>query len=169
MRELVLGAGNKKDKGFSIVAGNFAYEDPTTLDVDPDCDPDVLWDLDERPLPFEDEEFDEIHAYEVLEHLGTQGDWRSFFEEFSEYARILKPGGKFYATVPMWNSVWAWGDPGHTRIINAGTLSFLNQEQYKQQVGKTSMTDYRHIYKASFVPEYLDVDENTFYFILRKD
>lgn len=88
-------------------------------------------------------EFDEIHAYEILEHLGEQGDFITFFRQFREFHRVMKPGGYFCATVPDYRSVWAWGDPGHTRIINQGTLVFLSKRQYEQQLGRTAMSDYR--------------------------
>src|SRR5207253_648488 len=106
--------------------------------------------LENHPLPFENESFDEIHAYEVLEHLGGQGNWRFFFAEFTEYHRILAPHGSLYAAVPAWNSFWAWGDPSHKRIINEGTLSFLSQEEYAKQVGKTAMSDFRFCYRVDF-------------------
>ena len=35
-------------------------------------------------LPFEDARLDEIHADEVLEHVGAPGDWRTFFAQFVE-------------------------------------------------------------------------------------
>jgi SAM-dependent methyltransferase len=66
-------------------------------------------------LPFDDNTFDEIHAYEVLEHIGKQGDWMRILREWSEWWRILKPGGHLYASSPLWSSEWAWGDPGHTQ------------------------------------------------------
>ena len=72
------------------------------------------------------------------------------------------------ASVPRWDSVWAFGDPGHTRVINEGTLSFLNQDEYMKQVGKTSMTDYREVYKVSFKPVFMQKDDNNFFFILEK-
>lgn len=167
MRELVIGAGNSKLKCLTL-DDNEQYYNPTTLDIDIDSNPDVLWDLEKRPLPFEDEEFDEIHAYEVLEHIGRQGDWRSFFEEFSEYHRILKPNGHLLGSVPKWDSLWAWGDPGHTRVLTPGTFAFLSQEQYKKQLGKTSMTGYQHVWKGDFEVVYLNEIENTLFFILRK-
>lgn len=95
------------------------------------------------PLP--DSSIDEIHAYEILEHLGHQGDVHAFFAEFWEYWRVLKPNGYFCATVPWYESMWAWGDPGHTRIITPGTLVFLDPVEYQSQLGKTPMTDYRHL------------------------
>lgn len=126
------------------------WENLTTLDFDPYCQADILADLTELPLPCEDNEFDEIHAYEVLEHTGRQGDWKFFFDQFSEFWRILKPNGYLFATVPHWLGIWAWGDPGHTRIINEGTLVFLSQKEYEKQVGNTNLTDYRHYYHADF-------------------
>ena len=149
--ELLLGAGASRQKRL-VDGGRQEWSALVTLDINPDHKPDVVWDLNNRPLPFDDNTFDEIHAYEVMEHLGKQGDWRSFFDEWSEWWRILKPEGVFLGTSPYWAGSWAWGDPGHTRIISAECLTFLSQEEYKNQVGKTPMTDYRFVYKADFDP-----------------
>lgn len=121
----------------------------TTLDHNKDHKPDVVWDLNDTSLPFDDDTFDEIHAYEVLEHLGAQGDWKFFFAQWSDFWRILKPGGVFIGTCPAWNSPWAFGDPSHTRIISAESLIFLSQPAY-EQVGQTPMSDFRFFYRADF-------------------
>lgn len=151
-RQLLLGCGTRMDKAMGITRDGIPdteWEDLVRLDCYLGCKPDVCHDLNIRPLPFDDNEFDELHAYEVLEHLGKQGDWQSFFEEFTEYWRILKPGGFLFATVPSRKSPWAWGDPGHTRIILPETLVFLSQKHYTQ-VGHTPMADYRPWFKADF-------------------
>lgn len=101
-------------------------------------------------LPFLDNFFDEVHAYEVLEHVGAQGDARKFFEQFTEFWRVLRPGGILYGSVPDHRSLWAWSDPSHKRIITQGTLTFLVQPAYTEQVGKTAMSDFRSLYKADF-------------------
>jgi SAM-dependent methyltransferase len=137
-----------------------------TLDIDEACEPDVVHDLEDLPLPFDDNMFDEIHAYEVLEHTGRQGDWRFFFNQFYEFWRILKPGGKFVALCPMWDGVWCWGDPGHTRCINRGVITYLVQEEYEKLIGKTSMTDYRHWWKGNFHPLAMQEEGETFAFVL---
>lgn len=166
MKELVIGAGNSKTK--NIYVEDNKYKNPVYLDIDEASNPDVIWDLNVRPLPFEDEEFDEIHAYEVLEHIGKQGDWKSFFEEWNEYYRILKPKGKFYGTCPSTFSPWCWGDPGHTRVINDCTITFLLRSAYQDQVGVTAMTDYRSVYQGDFKALHLNDDKETFFFVLEK-
>jgi len=140
-----------------------------TLDNNPDCKPDWVWDLrNPTPLPFDADTFDEIHAYEVLEHIAQQGDYTAFFRQFSDYWRILKPDGLFFATVPAKDSVWAWGDPSHTRVIQQENLIFLCQKIYSEQVGVTPMSDFRYIYKADFDIAYLDTsDANIFKFVLK--
>src|SRR6185437_1015389 len=135
-KELLLGCGNSREKRIGR-SGAVSWVNLTTLDVDPDTKPNVLHDLNVHPLPFADNSFDELHAYEVLEHIGKQGDWRAFFEEFTDYWRILKPNGILCATCPSRNSVWAWGDPGHVRIIQPETLIFLSQKAYELGIGKT--------------------------------
>lgn len=123
--------------------------------------------MDLIPWPLADESFDECHAYEVLEHLGQQGDAKSFFGTFSEIYRILKPEGHLFATVPMWNSIWAWGDPSHKRVINQGSLAFLSQQEYKKQIGNSPMTDFRYIYKGDFDLVYTKSQDGIFLFGLK--
>ena len=120
-------------------------------------------------MPFNDDQFDEVHAYDVLEHTGRQGDWRFFFNQFYEFWRIMKNGGTFHATVPCWHSIFAMGDPGHTRIISENTLVFLSQLEYRAQVGKTPMTDYRPYWEGDFniLAAQYDDDETVFGFVLQ--
>lgn len=166
--ELVIGAGNCRTPKIHPEANVSDYQNPVFLDIDPKTNPDLIWDLNNRPLPFDKARFDEIHAYEVLEHIGQQGDWRGFFEEWEEYYRILKPGGRIFASVPSLHSRWLWGDPGHTRIISVETLTFLNQKAYEDQTGQTPITDYRDWYQGDFRLLYENDDGNTFWFVMEK-
>jgi hypothetical protein len=169
MAELLIGCGNSRVKKLQL-DGDSEWKDLTTLDMNPAHNPDVLWDLEKFPYPFHprDNRFDEIHAYDVLEHTGQQGDWFFFFRQWTEFWKLLKPGGLFFATTPMPLSHWAWGDPGHKRIICAESLVFLSQKNYAEQVGKTSMCDYRPWWGGDFVTEYANGDGgDIFSFILR--
>ncbi len=167
MSELLLGCGSNRDKKL-FVGGRSEWAALTTLDYNDDRKPDVVHDLNDIPLPFDDESFDEIHAYEVLEHCGTQGDWKFFFAQWSDFWRILKPGGYFLGTVPLPTSVWAWGDPSHTRILPKECLTFLSQRQYEAQVGITPMSDFRFCYKADFEIVHLHEGEHCLEFGLQK-
>lgn len=152
-RELLLGCGNHREK---IIASpeHREWANLTTLDMDPNCGADIRHDLNDLPYPFERDEFDECHLYHVLEHLGTQGDWRAFFAHFGELYRILKPGGLLCIIVPAMGSPWVWGDPGHTRAISPEALTYLDQAAYESQVGITALTDYRHCWKGDFAKQW---------------
>jgi len=165
--ELIIGCGAQKNKKLMGSDDKKSFVNPTTLDINPDHNPDIVHDLEILPLPFDDNSFNEIHAYEVLEHTGTQGDYIFFFAQFSEFWRILKPNGHICATVPAWNSVWAWGDPSHKRIINQETLVFLSQQEYKKQIGKTAMSDFRYVYKADFRTVFFKPMSENSYFMLK--
>ena len=165
-RELLIGCGSRRDK-FVPLPHNPGWRNLTTLDLNADHEPDVVADLMQLPLPFEDETFDEIHAYEVLEHTGAQGDYLWFFAQFSDFWRLLKPGGHFAATCPAVDSRWAWGDPSHTRVLMHETLTFLVQPEYTKQVGRTAMSDFRHIYKADFDVPFSRTEDGVFAFCLQ--
>lgn len=162
--ELLIGCGADRTKKLHM--GDPTWKNLVTLDFNEDHEPDYVHDLEIFPYPFKNDAFDEIHAYEVLEHTGAQGDYRFFFKQFEEFYRILKPKGRIYASVPRWDSLWAWGDPSHRRVISHGSLPFLSQQQYKEQVGKTPMSDFRSIYLADFQTVFAEYKGDNFWFCL---
>lgn len=162
-RELLLGCGHKKDKRFVIPGTPANWQNLITLDMNADCHPTIVGNLDTykwtdclwygkdgeivRWVP---DSFDEVHAYEVLEHLGSQGDYQAFFATFAMIWHVLKPNGYLVATTPSTRSQWLWGDPGHRRTVQRESLVFLDQTNYLEQIGNTAMSDYRFCYKADF-------------------
>lgn len=169
--ELLLGCGNNREK--KIHNGAEGWTELVTLDIDPGVGPDVTFDLASLHsgghLPFPDGAFTEIHAYEVLEHYGRPGDWMGFFAEWTEYHRVLAPGAHFIGTLPRHDSLWAWGDPGHCRILNRGTFTFLSQREYERQVGVSPMTDYRKWWKGDFtLVHWTNLSDDTAGFVLQR-
>jgi SAM-dependent methyltransferase len=165
--ELLIGCGARREKHVIPNGVSRDWSQLVTLDISDRHKPDVVWDLTKRPWPFEDNTFHECHAYEVFEHLGQQGDYQAFFADFSEVWRILKPGGWLIGTSPAADSVWAWGDPGHTRIVSPQALTFLDQSEYVAQIGKTPMTDYRFCYQADFEPVHGGMEGDTYCYAMR--
>lgn len=152
-RSLLIGCGNSREKKVYLTSDP-DWGELTTLDVNPACGADVVFDLEKlsipmrdrlhglRVLPFEDEAFDHLAAYDVLEHFGRQGDWRGFFTEMAEFHRILKPGGTFGIIVPIGQD--ALVDPGHTRFFHATWFHFLDHAFYERALAQGKpVTDYR--------------------------
>lgn len=149
MPSLLLGCGHSREKRVYLNGQEDWTKPLVTLDMGHNVGADIIWDLENRPLPFPDNEFDEIAAYDVLEHIGRQGDWRGFFDEFAEYWRILKPGGKFGIIVPIGEDHFA--DPGHTRFFSPAHFAFLSQDNIASNLAKgANMTDYRWYWKRDF-------------------
>lgn len=169
MPSLLLGCGNDRRKKVALPGAASFVEPLVTLDMNPNCGADVVHDLDSHPLPFDDNTFDELAAYDVLEHLGRQGDWRGFFSEFAEYWRILKPGGMFGLLVPVgpdWHA-----DPGHTRFFSSSWFRFLDQSWYAAALAEgQQVTDYRGwAWKRDFETMGLDpIEDHHLAVMLRK-
>jgi SAM-dependent methyltransferase len=149
MPSLLLGAGNSRAKKVALQSAPNWTGELVTLDMNPNCGASVVWDLDNHPLPFPDEHFDELAAYDVLEHMGRQGDWRGWFNEMAEYHRLLKPGGHFGIIVPIGSDAFA--DPGHTRFFSGNYFTMLSQKFYQDQIdADMPVTDYRWFWKKNF-------------------
>ena len=163
--ELLLGCGRNREKKL-YVPGHENWENLVTLDNNPDVEPHIIYDLNQNRLPVLADSVDEIHAYECLEHCGTQGDYRFFFSQFEDFYRVLKPDGIIFGTVPLPTSIWAWGDPSHTRVLPKENLLFLHQPQYKY-VKTSPMSDFRYMYWADFDIIHLNEVDETLQFGLR--
>jgi SAM-dependent methyltransferase len=170
MKTLILGAGYNTKKLIFLPDQPQEFTGTVIrLDINPDTKPDIIWDLNNHPLPFGDNEFDEIHAYHVLEHLASQGDYKFFFREWNEYYRILKPEGHIFAVVPYYRGQWAWGDPGHTRILQEELFVFLNKWSYEKAGDENPICDYRNLMSCNFRKMYSYADERFFAFILKAE
>lgn len=163
--ELLLGCGSNRAKKLAY-GERLGWAALTTLDNNAAHGPDFVHDMNNLPLPFPDDAFDEIHAYECLEHVGRQGDWEFFFAQWSDFWRMLEDGGLFFGTCPDISSRWLWGDPSHTRVIGPECLTFLSQPNY-EQVGKTPMSDFRFCYKADFDLVHSQTNGEHYEFVLR--
>lgn len=172
-RELLLGCGHRREKDI-ITPNGREFRNLTTLDMYAESGADVIFNLDalsitnQGRLPFEDNTFDEIAAYDVLEHINHQGDYESFFYEFREYFRVIKNGGLFCATVPNDVGPHTWGDPGHRRVINDLSLVYLSRKAVMEQLGKTTITDYlRYSGDMEFQCVHLQPGKDRFGFVLK--
>jgi hypothetical protein len=152
-RILLLGCGNSREK--KIYSGTPEWGGTlVTIDMNPNCGADVVHDLGRHPLPFGDAEFDEIHAYDSLEHWGQQGDWRGWFDEMGEYHRLLKPAGLFATIVPCGEDYYA--DPGHVRFLHPNHFRFLDHEWIAAELAAgRPVTDYRWYWKKDFRLHYV--------------
>lgn len=146
MKSLLLGGGKDWRKRVYLPGEESWKGDLIVADMDPKAaDPKVAGtlqacDLESLPLPFPDEEFDEMGAYHILEHLGRQGNWKDWFAEMAEYHRILKPGALFGILFPIGEA--ALDDPGHTRFLSLAYFAFCSRKFYETQ-DTTCATDYR--------------------------
>ncbi len=150
-RALLLGCGTSRERKIRVAAGepkDFSGFDLVTVDMDPTCNPTVVLDLPFL-FPFEHGTFDEIHAYDSLEHWGTQGSWVGWLNEMSYYHELLNPGGRFFSMTPVGEDRFA--DPGHTRFISTNWFNILCQDYYDERAAKGETGgDYRWYWKKNF-------------------
>lgn len=86
-------------------------------------------------LPFDNDFFDSVSAYDFLEHLPRsliiEGESRfPFIELMNDVWRVLKPNGLFYAVTPAYPRQEAFVDPTHTNFITEMTHQYFTCPHY---------------------------------------
>jgi SAM-dependent methyltransferase len=84
--------------------GQFPLPGWLNVDIDPQARADVYHDLERLPYPFESNSAEEIVASHVLEHLDQP------FAAMSEFARVLRPGGRLTVRVPHFSRGFTHAD-----------------------------------------------------------
>jgi SAM-dependent methyltransferase len=89
-----------------------------------------------HPIPFDENSFDSVSAYDFLEHVPrvlTTADGLAtrfpFIELMNEVWRVLRPGGLFYASTPVYPHANAFVDPTHVNVITDGTHRYFTQPE----------------------------------------
>ena len=95
-------------KKLSVGCGNKTFStEIVRLDISAEVNPDVVWDLNQFPYPFEESIFSEVECLDVIEHLA---DIPKTMEEFY---RVLEPGGVLNITTPHYSCANSFIDPTH--------------------------------------------------------
>jgi len=84
-------------------------------------------DLAIKPIPFGDNHFDFVTAYDVLQSIPrliyNPARRLPFVELMNEVFRVLKPGGTFLSITPAYPKDAAFRDPTHVNFITSETFS----------------------------------------------
>ena len=92
----------------------------------------IAHDLSMGTIPFPDNEFDFVTAFDFLEHIpritynpALARNINSFIMIMNEVSRILKKGGKFYHKTPLFPQEEAFMDPTHVNYITEKTIIYF--------------------------------------------
>jgi SAM-dependent methyltransferase len=87
-----------------------------------------------HPIPFADNHFHSVSAYDFLEHVPRVLPTRDglatrapFVELMDEIWRVLVPGGLLYAVTPAYPHVSVFQDPTHVNVLTDGSHIYFTQ------------------------------------------
>jgi len=125
----------------NIGCGKKPMANAVNLDVSDRVSADVVHDLNRTPWPFAAGTFDEVHAYDVLEHVADVP------ATLDEIHRISRHGAVLHVTVPHFSSANAFTDVTHRHwygwrsfdpFCTDHALSHYAQARFRRRVTRIS-------------------------------
>jgi len=107
----------------NIGCGKDIKKDWINLDIIKDESIDIVHDLNDLPLPFDNNTFDYILCQDILEHV-------NFAPLINEIHRILKPKGKLEIRVPHFTSKLNFEDPTHKHQFSIRTFDYFIKNDF---------------------------------------
>jgi hypothetical protein len=112
MSKLNIGCGYNKHEGW------------INVDSDPECQPDLCFDLTKPGWPIEDSTVEEVMAEHILEHLeGTEG----YLTFWKELYRVCANNAIIKIEVPHWEHDTFIHDPTHVRAVTPVGIAMFDQ------------------------------------------
>lgn len=125
---LDLGCGwtNRTKAGYKLIK----------LDLDSNCNPDIICDLEGGKLPFLDNYLDKIQSYNCLEHISHD----AYPKLLEEMYRVSKPDAIIFLRVPHFsNGLGMWMDLTHWRCYTSRSFMYFgdisNVHHYNNYLG----------------------------------
>ncbi len=109
----------------NIGCGNNILDGWVNLDISALPGVDVVHDVEKLPLPFPDEQFDEILCQDILEHV-------EYVPVLRDIYRIMKKGGSLTIRVPHFASKHNFIDPTHKKMFSINTFDFFVKDSSEQ-------------------------------------
>jgi SAM-dependent methyltransferase len=102
----------------NLGCGRDIREGYLNLDSAPLAGVDVVHDIEQLPLPFEDASFEEVLCNDVLEHT-------DYIPVVADLHRILRPAGRLVVHAPHFTSRNVYLDPTHKAAFSIDTFRFF--------------------------------------------
>jgi predicted SAM-dependent methyltransferase len=112
--KLNMGCGYNKQEGY------------VNVDASPECQPDMVCDLESLPWPWPDDSVDEVLFNHSLEHLGQ--DTRVFLGMIKELYRVCKDQATITINAPHPRHNNFINDPTHVRVITTEMWGLFDRE-----------------------------------------
>lgn len=85
------------------------------------------------PIPYEDESFEYLTAFDFIEHIPrivyVPHRRNAFIELMNEVYRVLKPDGMFLSLTPAYPHAVAFRDPTHVNFITEETFPYYFDDE----------------------------------------
>jgi hypothetical protein len=104
------------------------------VNVDRVGSPDLVWDLETFPWPWDDASVDEVRLHHVLEHLGATA--ASYLRIIQELYRVCRGGARVLITVPHPRHDDFLVDPTHVRPILAESFQLFSKRRCREWAEK---------------------------------